>query len=71
VSAVGGELRDGKVRVELELAPLPGSRIPLQHGLPGSVEVDVERATPAELVFRASGRALGRPALVPAQGHDS
>jgi hypothetical protein len=25
------------------------------------VEIDVERATPAEIVFRASGRALGRP----------
>lgn len=61
VTAVGGELHAGNVRVELELEPAPGSRIPLQHGLPGTVEIDVERATPAEIVFRASGRALGRP----------
>jgi membrane fusion protein (multidrug efflux system) len=61
VAAVGDELHDGKVRVELELRPLAGSPIPLQHGLPGSVEVDVEQVTPADLVLRAVGRRLGRP----------
>lgn len=61
VTRVGSELREGKVRVELRIEPSPGSRIPLAHGLPGSVEVDVDRTTPAHLVFRAVGRALGRP----------
>jgi membrane fusion protein (multidrug efflux system) len=61
VTNVAGELRDGKVRVELALHPSPTSRIPLAHGMPGSVEIDIERATPAHLVFRAAGRVLGKP----------
>ena len=43
------------------IEPSPGSRIPLGHGMPGSVEVDVDRATPAHLVLRAVGRVLGKP----------
>jgi multidrug resistance efflux pump len=66
VTNVGSELRNGKVRVELRIQPAPGSRIPLGHGMPGSVEVDVDRATPAHLVFRAVGRVLGKP--VPSKG---
>ena len=61
VSSVASELRDDKVRVELEILPQPDSLIPITHGLPGSIEVDVERTTPAHLVFRAAGRVLGRP----------
>jgi membrane fusion protein (multidrug efflux system) len=61
VTNVGSELRNGKVRVELRIDPSPGSRIPLVHGMPGSVEIDVDRTTPAHLVFRAAGRALGKP----------
>lgn len=68
VANVGSEVRDGKVRVELDLHPAPGSRIPLQHGLPSSVEVDVEHATPAFLTFRAAGRMLGRPMGEPGGG---
>jgi multidrug resistance efflux pump len=66
VTNVGSELRDGKVRVELRLEPSPTSRIPLGHGMPGSVEVDVDRESPAHLVFRAAGRVLGKP--VPSHG---
>ncbi len=61
VSTVAGEIRDGKVRVELSLAsnaPLPFS---LQHGLPGSVEVEVERLTPANIVLRAAGQMITAP----------
>ncbi len=61
VSNVAGEIRDGKVRVELSLtstAPLP---INLQHGLPGAVEVEVERLTPAKIVLRAAGQMLTAP----------
>jgi hypothetical protein len=29
--------------------------------MPASVEIDVEHATPAHLVFRAAGRILGKP----------
>ena len=33
--------------------------IPLEHGLPGSTEVEVERVSPALLVLRAAGQFLG------------
>lgn len=56
VSRVAGEVRDGAVRVELRIDPASPSRVPLQHGLPGSVEVEVEQLTPAALVLRAAGR---------------
>jgi len=58
VSSVASEPRYGRIRVELEVAPDPASRIPRQHGLTGEVEVEVERASPAELVLRAVGREL-------------
>jgi len=56
VERVAGEVRDGSVRVELALDAGFHSRIPLQHGLPGSAEIEVERATPWELVRRHAGR---------------
>jgi membrane fusion protein (multidrug efflux system) len=62
VTRVGGELRDGRVRVELAILPGSVSAIPLQHGLPAIAEVDVERLTPARLVLRAIGAELGKPA---------
>ncbi|MGA8594910.1 MAG: HlyD family efflux transporter periplasmic adaptor subunit [Bryobacteraceae bacterium] len=58
VSRVAGEIRDGQVRVELALSTPAPSRIPLQHGLPGSVEVEVERVSPAVLLLRSAGRFL-------------
>ncbi|HEY3593312.1 MAG TPA: HlyD family efflux transporter periplasmic adaptor subunit, partial [Polyangiaceae bacterium] len=58
VTGVSREVRDGNVRVELSVQPSPDSRIPLQHGLPGSVEIEIERASPAVLVLRAAGKLL-------------
>jgi multidrug resistance efflux pump len=58
VSNVAGEPRSGRVRVELEINSDPASAIPLQHGLPGTVEVEVERVSPAVLLLRAAGRRL-------------
>jgi membrane fusion protein (multidrug efflux system) len=58
VTAVAGEIRSGRVRVELRIGVTKGSKIPLQHGLPGSVEVEVERVTPAALAFRAAGQLI-------------
>jgi multidrug resistance efflux pump len=60
VDRVGNEPKDGQIRVELLLRPAPGSRIPLQHGLPGTAEIEVERASPASLVLDAAGRYLTR-----------
>lgn len=59
VSKVAGEIRDGTVRVELAVTSSIPSRIPSQHGLPGSVEVEVERLTPAALVLRSAGQLVG------------
>lgn len=61
VSAVATQARDGAIRVELAIPPDRGSRLPRKHGLPGTVEVEVERVSPAVLVLRASGRLLERP----------
>lgn len=59
VSTVAAEIRDGKVRVELAIDAAPRSTIPLQHGLPGSVEVEVERVSPAALLLRSAGAVVG------------
>ena len=69
VTRVGSEARDGRIRVEL--IPRPGHRplLPLQHGLPGSVEVEVERITPAALVLRTVGKAIEKPALAADPGN--
>jgi multidrug resistance efflux pump len=58
VNRVGNEPKDGHIRVELLLAPAPGSRIPLQHGMPAVAEIEVERVSPASLVLDAAGRFL-------------
>jgi membrane fusion protein (multidrug efflux system) len=59
VADVATEPIDGLVRVELPLRPRPTSTVPLEHGLIGSVEVEVERVSPAVLVLRAAGQLLG------------
>jgi multidrug resistance efflux pump len=58
VTGVSREVRDGNVRVELSVQPIADSKIPLQHGLPGAVEIEIERASPATLVLRAAGKLL-------------
>lgn len=57
VSSVDREVREGSVRVELTLTGA-STTIPIQHGLPGIVEVEVEVVSPAALVLRAAGRQL-------------
>jgi membrane fusion protein (multidrug efflux system) len=54
-------VRDGRIRVELAVNPNSTLRIHLQHGLPGTVEVQVERISPASLVLRTLGRQLSQP----------
>jgi multidrug resistance efflux pump len=61
VRRVASEVRDGRVRVELSVDSDGASPIPLQHGLPGTVEVQVERVAPVTLVLRAAGKLLARP----------
>jgi multidrug resistance efflux pump len=61
VANVASEVRDGQIRVELAVSPDAVSLIPLQHGLPGTVEVEVERVSPATLVLRTAGLLLTVP----------
>jgi multidrug resistance efflux pump len=59
VSEVGTEPKDGLIRVELMLHPDSDSGVPIEHGLTGSVEIEVETSSPATLVLRAAGQFLG------------
>jgi membrane fusion protein (multidrug efflux system) len=63
VIRVASEIRDGTVRVELALDGSQPSRIPLQHGLPGIVEVEVERTTPMAVILNAAGHFVGAPRI--------
>lgn len=59
VKRVARQPGSGRIRVELEPRLDRESRLPLEHGLPGTVEVEVERLSPAALVLRLAGRAVG------------
>jgi membrane fusion protein (multidrug efflux system) len=61
ITNVASEIREGSIRVELALDSNSDSRIPLQHGLPGSVEVEIESLSPANLVLRTAGSLLAGP----------
>lgn len=58
VSRVATELRDRKLRVELTPRGTLPRGVVLQHGLPGTVEIAVDRLAPAQLLLRASGQWL-------------
>jgi membrane fusion protein (multidrug efflux system) len=55
VRRVDSEVRARVVRVELDIDPASAVNPIIQHGLPGSVTVSVERVTPAILLLRAAG----------------
>ncbi len=61
VHEVGNEPSGGLIRVELTLTPDPKSAIPLSHGLPGTVEIEVEQVSPVVLLLRAAGQYLAPP----------
>ena len=58
VVSVGSEPRHGLVRVDLSFSPVSYPAIPFQHGMPGSLEVEVERISPLTLVVRTVGRSM-------------
>ncbi|HKR02646.1 MAG TPA: HlyD family efflux transporter periplasmic adaptor subunit [Pyrinomonadaceae bacterium] len=60
VATVASETSDGRVRVELEVSPGQASSIPLQHGLPGTVEIEVKKASPLMLILQYLERSLTR-----------
>jgi multidrug resistance efflux pump len=53
VTSVGGEAKDGRVRVELQVSANQSSLIPVQHGLPGTVEIELKKVSPFMLVLQA------------------
>lgn len=59
VMTVAGEEKDGRVRVELQVLPSSASAIPLQHGLPGTVEIEVKRVSPVMLILQYIEASLG------------
>lgn len=61
VARVSGEVREGTIRVELALDAPERSPVPLRHGLPAEVEIEVERLSPAALLLRLAGSALDAP----------
>jgi membrane fusion protein (multidrug efflux system) len=61
VTSVASEIRDKLVRVELAVEAEAASAIPFQHGLPGTVEVEVDRVSPATLMLRTAGLLLSTP----------
>jgi multidrug resistance efflux pump len=61
VERVAQEVRDGKVRVELALSDKSSFRGTLQHGMPGTLEVTVERVSPLGLTLRTAGQWLTHP----------
>lgn len=71
VTHVASEVRDGQIRVELAVAPYSTRRIPMQHGLPGTVQVQVERVSPASLVLRVVGRGFGGSKQAAAVQHEA
>ena len=52
VTTVAREVEDGRVRVELQVRPGQSTNIPLQHGLTGTVEIEVKRVSPLMLVVQ-------------------
>lgn len=69
VARIASEIRDGRIRVEFH--PISQhNKLPMQHGLLGAVEVEVEKITPAVLVLRTSGQMLTRGAQ-PKYGQNS
>jgi multidrug resistance efflux pump len=60
VARVAQEIRDGKVRVELAINQGASFRGRLEHGMPGTIEVAVERVTPLALVLRTTGQWMTR-----------
>jgi multidrug resistance efflux pump len=60
VTKVASEPRAGRIRVEFSIEPAAAPLIPFQNGLPGTVEVAVERVSPVLLALRAAGQQMAK-----------
>ena len=61
VTSVTNQAQEGRVRVELFAPVSDVFPIPLQDGLTGQVEIEVEHISPATFVMRASGQFIDTP----------
>jgi membrane fusion protein (multidrug efflux system) len=59
VTEVASEVRENHARVELVILS-HSQLIPMQHGMPATVEIEVDKASPMQLVLRAAGQVLAR-----------
>lgn len=60
VARVGSEVHHGTVPVELTIEGTTRFAGRLQHGMPGSLDLPIERVTPLALLLRTAGRAVTR-----------
>lgn len=58
VVAIASETDGGLVRIECALRPWADSPIPVEHGLVGVLEVEVEAVSPLTLLLRTMGRRI-------------
>ncbi len=56
VNRVAKEIREGLVKVELDVSLPESSSLPMQHGMPATVALETQKLTPALLVLRAAGK---------------
>ncbi len=61
VERVAQEIRNNRVRVELSIVPAQQLKMPLEHGMPGAAEIEVEHISPAALLLRTAGQFLTTP----------
>jgi multidrug resistance efflux pump len=59
-----GEPENERIRVELHIDPHSAPLIPIEYGLPGTAEIEVERISPARLIMRAAGKVITKPTSV-------
>jgi multidrug resistance efflux pump len=59
VERVATEGSDGRMRAEVLLQPADASAPPVEHGLVGTAEVEVERISPLVLLVRSAGGWMG------------
>lgn len=62
---VAGEIRDQSLRAEFRIRRDATRGLVLRHGLPGRIEVRVEKVSPAKLLLRSAGRMTEGPSQPP------
>ncbi len=66
VASLASETLEGSARVELSVERAIDFPVALQHGLPGRLEIEIERVSPATLVLRSAGALLAGSTPTPA-----